>query len=92
MIPVSQKTEGLRKKNPYINSLRIKLHHVGLDSSHRTLSKVVTSEMLTDPKGVVLVIISFAITPVAHKLTRKSYRRTFSFSSSVPGAMYDCRC
>ena len=48
--------------------------------------------MLIDPKGGVLVIISFAITPVAHRSTRKSYLRPFSFSSSITGAMYDCRC
>ena len=49
MILVSKKTEGLKRTPPYINSSRMKLDHIGLDSFHRTLSKVVMSEMLTDP-------------------------------------------
>ena len=89
---IQQKPRGLEEPPPSMNSSRMKLDYAGLDSSHRTLYKVMTSEMLIDPKGGVLVIISFAITPVAHRSTRKSYLRPFSFSSSITGAMYDCRC
>ena len=53
------------------------------------VTEVVTNEMLTDLKGVVLVSISFATTPVAYKSTRKSCLRTFSFSSRISSAMYD---
>ena len=53
------------------------------------ITEVVTNEMLTDLKGVVLVSISFATTAVAYKPTRKSCLRTFSFSSSTSSARYD---